>query len=237
MRGDGTGIRGHSGHQRPDRLCARLRRGRIRRGVVRLPRVRRVGRVAAPTRVGLTPAPGLPRCDRRCPAASWRRPGTHCAVGYFVLRRSRCARRRRGGARRGGDRVDAGDRWSNSAGPPGAHRRHTSSAACGRTRYARCAAGDDTAQAASSTDGRRAGLARDLRDGRRGAGLWRGRRAELAQRGVRAHGARGGVQPADQVRAACRLPAFGSGRHRRPRRPAGHRPSSGRQSRCSRGAA
>ena len=36
---------------------------------------------------------------------------------------------------------------------------------------------------------------------------------------------------------ACRLPAAGAGRHRRPRRPARHRPSNGRQSRCSRGAA
>jgi hypothetical protein len=51
--GDGTGIRGHSGHQRLDRLRARLRRRRIRRGVVRLPRVRRVARLYA--RRGYTP--------------------------------------------------------------------------------------------------------------------------------------------------------------------------------------
>ena len=130
------------------------------------------------------------------------RPGTHCAVGHFVLRRSRRSRRRRGRARRGGDGVDAGDRRCSCAGAAGPQRRPTSAAARWPAHGLRDAQRAMTRRrAASGADGRRAGLARDHRrsDGAE-QDLHRGRGPELAQRSVCAHRARGGVQPADQVR-------------------------------------
>lgn len=234
VRGDGARVRGHSGHRGLGGICGGLRRCGPGRGAVRLPRFRRVEWVTAPVGVGLTPAPGLPRGNRRGEAAARRGPRPHCAVGDFLFRRARRSCRRRRRARRGGGRVDARNRRCRGAGAAGPQRWWGSAGSRGRPRSTRCADGADSTSAAPGSDGRRARLDSDGRQARRGAGIRRGRGPELAQRGVRAHRAGVGVQPADPVRVAGILPAAGAGRHQRQPHPARRRAPRGRRGRCGR---